>query len=56
LAAAFSDRTGLGWHQPTPPGAAGRNHRVDGDPAHNNAHSLLPMLNTLAAQDTAGTV
>jgi GT2 family glycosyltransferase len=56
LAAAFSDRTGLGWYQPTPLGAAAGAAVSVVIPARNNAYSLLPVLDGLAAQDTAGAV
>ncbi|MET8981650.1 glycosyltransferase family 2 protein [Streptomyces sp. NPDC004539] len=52
----FETRTGLPWHAPTPAAlAAGRALSVV-VPARNTAHSLRPVLDALASQDTQGSV
>lgn len=56
ITAAFRERTGLDWHAPTPGHAAAGARLSVVIPAHNNAHSLLPVLDALAAQDTAADV
>lgn len=52
----FEERTGLGWHDPTPGMAAARTHLSVVIPARNTAYSLPTVLDHLAAQDTAGRV
>jgi len=54
--AEFCGRTGLDWHQPTPPSAAAGTRLSVVIPARNNAYSLVSVLDALAAQDTFGTV
>lgn len=54
--AEFCGRTGLGWHEPTPPAAAAGTGLSVVIPARNNAYSLVSVLDALAAQDTSGTV
>ncbi len=54
--AEFCRRTGLGWHQPTPPASAAGTALSVVIPARNNAYSLTPVLDALTAQDTSGTV
>ncbi|MFV2013599.1 MULTISPECIES: glycosyltransferase family 2 protein [unclassified Micromonospora] len=56
LTAAFTARTGLGWHDPTPAAMAAGTALSVVIPAHNNAYSLPVVLDALAKQDTSGTV
>ena len=56
LVAEFCDRTELGWHEPTPPTAAAGTRLSVVIPAHNNAYSLVPVLDALTVQETSGTV
>jgi GT2 family glycosyltransferase len=56
IVGAFTARTGLGWHAPTP-AQIGRGVRLSVViPACNNAYSLPAVLDALAAQYTAATV
>ncbi|MET8683615.1 glycosyltransferase [Streptomyces sp. NPDC004732] len=56
LRAEFEARSGLSWHAPTPAAlAAGRAVSVV-IPARNTEHSLRPVLDALAVQDTSGSV
>ncbi len=56
LTAPFTERTGLGWHVPTPADAA-RDHAVSVViPARNAAHGLPTVLDALAGQKTAAAV
>ena len=48
----FEERTGHGWHQPTPPALAQGTLSVV-IPAHNMAYSLPAVLDSIAAQQTA---
>lgn len=50
--AAFESRTGLRWHDPTPPCATGRSVSVV-IPVRNMNYSLPTVLDALAAQETA---
>ncbi|SRR5216683_136060 len=52
LIRAFEHRTGLGWHDPTPPSAGGTSLSVV-IPARDVAYSLPAVLDALAAQQTA---
>lgn len=53
---AFTDRTGLDWHAPTPP-QLGDGARISVViPACNTAYSLPPVLDALAEQRTAASV
>src|SRR5262249_33141682 len=54
--AEFCRRTGLGWHEPTPPASAAGTALSVVIPARNNAYSLTPVLTALPAQDPSGTV
>lgn len=56
LMAEFCSRTGLGWHEPTPPAAAAGTHLSVVIPARNTAHSLASVLDALADQRTSGAV
>lgn len=56
LVAEFCDRAGLGWHEPTPPAAAAGTRLSVVIPARNTAHSLVPVLDALAGQQTSGSV
>lgn len=56
LMAEFCGRTGLGWHEPTPPAAAAGTRLSVVIPAHNSAYSLVSVLDALAVQDTSGSV
>lgn len=53
---AFTTATGLDWHTPTPAHLAAGTKLSVVIPAHNNSHSLLPVLDALAAQDTAADI
>jgi cellulose synthase/poly-beta-1,6-N-acetylglucosamine synthase-like glycosyltransferase len=48
----FEQRTGHGWHEPTPP-RLGQGRLSVIIPAHNMAYSLPAMLDAIAAQQTA---
>lgn len=50
---AFEQRTGHGWHQPTPP-HLGQGRLSVIIPAHNMSYSLPVVLDGMAAQQTAG--
>jgi GT2 family glycosyltransferase len=54
--ARFRQRTGLGWHEPTPPAAAAGTRLSVVIPARDNGYSLAPVLDAVAEQDTSGTV
>lgn len=56
LTAAFTARTGLGWHQPTPASATAGTAVSVVIPTRDNAYSLRGVLDALARQDTSGTV
>jgi GT2 family glycosyltransferase len=56
LVAEFCGRTGLGWHDPTPPALAAGTRLSVVIPARNNAYSLVSVLDALAGRDTSGTV
>lgn len=56
IRAQFEERTGTGWHAVTA-GKLAAGHAVSVVvPARNTAHSLRPVLDALAAQDTSGSV
>ncbi|MDG4830010.1 glycosyltransferase [Solwaraspora sp. WMMD1047] len=52
----FTDRTALDWHALTPPGPDRTARLSIVIPTHNNAHSLGPVLDALAAANTAASV
>lgn len=54
--AGFCRRTGLGWHEPTPPAPAAGTRLSVVIPARNTAHSLASVLDAVADQHTKGTV
>ncbi|MFJ3791536.1 glycosyltransferase family 2 protein [Kitasatospora sp. NPDC090091] len=52
----FTERTGLGWHQPTPAGAGGGHALSVVIPARNTAYALPAVLDALIAQQHAADV
>ncbi|MEV7027543.1 glycosyltransferase, partial [Kitasatospora sp. NPDC093558] len=53
LTADFTERTGLGWHQPTPAGTSAGRHLSVVIPARNTAYALPAVLDALGAQQHA---
>ncbi|MFF2146218.1 glycosyltransferase [Kitasatospora sp. NPDC058190] len=56
VTADFTERTGLGWHQPTPAGASAGQALSVVIPAHNTAYALPAVLDALGAQQHAADV
>ncbi len=56
LVAGFRSRTGLGWHEPTPPAAAAGTRLSVVIPARDTDHSLASVLDAVANQRTSGAV
>ncbi|WP_406220865.1 glycosyltransferase [Streptomyces decoyicus] len=54
--AQFEEQTGTGWHTPTPANVAAGLAVSVVIPARDSAHSLRPVLDALASQDTHGSV